>query len=154
MSALLLAVGLAAALVPGPIQPGKSVSCRMSSSSLWSDPEWKWGSATGKAHDEAARLRLQLQRPEQRENFLSDIGMMDIEDFKDSKIVLALKIQRASGFSRAAAYGLDREEQVMWRNLMDDMAACRFEGYRGDLLLAEAIIERLGLSEGKRLAAL
>ena len=37
---------------------------------------------------------------------------------------------------------------------MDDMADCCFEGFRGDVLLAEAIIERLGLSEGKRLAAL
>ena len=34
---------------------------------------------------------------------------------------------------------------------MAEMAACAFEGYRGDLLLADAIGERLGLS--KRLAS-
>ena len=33
-------------------------------------------------------------------------------------------------------------------------AACRFEGHRGDELLADACIDRLGLIEAKRLSAL
>ena len=37
---------------------------------------------------------------------------------------------------------------------MNDMAACRFEGYQGDLLLAEEIGERLGPTESERLSAL
>ena len=51
-------------------------------------------------------------------------------------------------------HGLDDDEQRSWRGLMVDMSACSFEGYRGDVLLAEAIIEREGLIEGKRLASL
>lgn len=120
----------------------------------WSDPEWKWGSAAGKAHVEAARLRSELSTPEQRATFLTGVGMMDPDDWADSKVVLALTIQRAAKRCYAAAYNLDQEQQLAWRSLMDDIASCQFEGYRGDVNLAEAIIERLGLIEGKRLSAL
>ena len=120
----------------------------------WSDADWKWGSAAGEAHKEALRLREALSMPNQRSNFLTAIGMMDEEDWADGKVVLALKIQRASKRCYATVYGLDTEEQDSWRALMNDMAAASFEGYRGDLLLAEAIIERLGMIEGKRLSSL
>lgn len=122
--------------------------------SAWSDPDWNWGSANGKAHDEALRLRAALSTPEERESFLTDVGMLDEEDWEDSKVVLALKCQRASMGCFAAQYGLSEEQQVGWRALTDEMAACKFEGYRGDLLLAEEIGDRLGLIESKRLSAL
>ena len=120
----------------------------------WSDPEWKWGSAAGKAHDVAQQLRASLSTSTERERFLTGLGMMDPDDFADSKVVLALKIQRASKKCYAKDYGLDADEQSSWRGIMNDMAACEFEGYRGDVRLAEAIIDRLGLIEGKRLANL
>ena len=153
MAALLPALALA--YVPAPIAPlvaeSRSAEPHMS---MWNDPEWQWGSAKGTAHEEALRLRASLTTPEQRSKFLTDVGMMDRADFDDSKVVLALKIQRAAKRCYAEAYGLDKEEQLAWRELMNDMAACRFEGYRGDLLLAESIMERSGLIEGHRLAAL
>jgi hypothetical protein len=132
------------------IAPRRHAALRMS----WTGPEWQWGSAAGKAHDAAQRLRASLSTEEARDKFLTGVGMMDEEDFEDSKVVLALKIQRASKRCFAAAHGLEEEEQCAWRSLMDELAACRFEGYRGNVLLAEAIIERLGLIEGKRLASL
>lgn len=120
----------------------------------WSDPDWSWGSATGKAHDAARQLRESLDSPEARQQFVTGLGMMDPEDWEESKLVLALKIQRAAKRCYGKAHGLDQDEQSSWRALVDAMAACEFEGYRGDLRLAEAIIERLGLSEGKRVASL
>ena len=122
----------------------------------WSDPDWQWGSATGAAHAEAARLRASLQTPEQRSRFLTDVGLLDPLDFDDSKVVLALKIQRATSAAkpRLETYGLDADERAAWRQVMDDLAACRFEGHRGDELLADACIDRLGLIEAKRLSAL
>ena len=127
-----------------------AASLRMS----WTDANWNWGSTQGLAHEEALRLTTALSTPEQRGKFLTGIGMMDPEDFADSKIVLALNIQRAAKRCYAADYGLDPEEQLAWQALMDEMAACRFEGYRGDELLAVAIMDRVGLIESKRLASL
>ena len=121
----------------------------------WSDPGWNWGSANGEAHNEAMRLRASLSTPEKRERFLTDVGMLDEEDWEDSKVVLALACQRASKLCYAKDYpNLDKEAQLAWRALMNDMAACRFEGYQGDLLLAEEIGERLGPTESERLSAL
>jgi hypothetical protein len=80
--------------------------------------------------------------------------LMDADDWVDSKVVLALKIQRATKRCYTGAHDLDEEECATWRALMDDMAACAFEGYRGDALLAEALIDRVSLVEGKRLANL
>ena len=62
-------------------------------------------------------------------------------------------LQDTASLVFAKQYGLDEEEQQEWRSLVAEMAACAFEGYRGDLLLADAIGERLGLSESKRLAS-
>ena len=121
----------------------------------WSDPGWNWGSANGEAHNEAMRLRASLSTPEKRERFLTDVGMLDEEDWEDSKVVLALACQRASKLCYAKDYpNLDKEAQLAWRALMNDMAACRFEGHQGDLLLAEEIGERLGQIESERLSAL
>ena len=120
----------------------------------WSMPRWNWGSANGKAHDEACRLRSDLSTPDQRSRFLTDVGMLDEEDWEDSKVVLALKCQRAAKRCYAKDYGLDKEEQLAWRALAEGMAACRFEGYDGDILLAEDIGERLGPVEAERLSAL
>ena len=124
--------------------------------SSWSDADWQWGSASGTARAAAARLRASLQTPEQRAGFLTDVGMLDPLDFEDSKVVLALKIQRATSAAkpRLETYGLDEDERAAWRQVMDDLAACRFEGHRGDELLADACIDRLGLIEAKRLSAL
>ena len=83
-------------------------------------------------------------------------NVLDPLDFEDSKVVLALKIQRATRAAkpRLETYGLDADERAAWRQVMDDLAACRFEGHRGDELLADACIDRLGLIEAKRLSAL
>ena len=142
--------GLALVLHPARAVRRHEITLQMS----WSDPDWKWGSASGKAHDTAQRLRSSLSTPEARSAFIRDVGMMDPQDFKDGKVVLALNIQRAAKRCYAADYGLDSEEQNSWRALMNEMADCQFEGYRGDVLLAEAIGDRLGLIESKRLAAL
>ena len=120
----------------------------------WSDENWQWGSAAGEAHKVCCALRTSLETPESRASFLTDLGMMDAEDFSDGKIVLALQIQRASTPGFAEEHGLDADDQEGWRELLDEMAACRFEGYRGDIMLAEAIMDRVGLIEGKRLASL
>ena len=120
----------------------------------WSDPDWKWGSSDGMAHDVTKRLRDSLSTPMERERFLVDVGMLDEEEWDDSKVVLALKCQRASKRCYAVDYGLDERGQRSWRALMDDMAACKFEGYGGDMRLAEAIGDRLGASERERLSAL
>ena len=157
MLALLGACAAGFVRVPRPAGALDVVACSRAAAPLmssWSDPDWKWGSASGKAHAEARRLRSALSSPEERERFLTGVGMMDPDDLAESKVVLALKIQRAAKRCFAAEHGLEAEEQAAWRALMDGMADCEFEGYRGDLRLAEAIIERLGLIEGKRLSAL
>ena len=121
----------------------------------WSEPGWNWGSANGEAHDEALRLRSSLSTPDQRERFLTDVGMLDEEDWEDSKVVLALTCQRAAKLCYAKDYpALDKEAQLAWRALMNDMAACRFEGHQGGLLLAEEIGKRLGPTESERLSSL
>ena len=120
----------------------------------WSDPEWRWGCADGTAHAVATRLKTSLSTAEARSRFLTDVGMLDEEDWEDSKVVLALKCQRAAQRCHAADYGLDEDAQDSWQSLADDMASCKFEGYGGDLRLVEAIGDRLSLSESKRLSAL
>ena len=121
----------------------------------WSEPGWNWGSANGEAHEEALRLRSSLSTPDQRERFLTDVGMLDEEDWEDSKVVLALTCQRAAKLCYAKDYpAFGEEDQLAWRALMNDMAACRFEGHQGDLLLAEEIGERLGPIKSERLSGL
>ena len=140
------------------LHPAVTTRCRDTKLQVigqWSDPGWNWGSANGEAHNEAMRLRASLSTPEKRERFLTDVGMLDEEDWEDSKVVLALACQRASKLCYAKDYpNLDKEAQLAWRALMNDMAACRFEGYQGDLLLAEEIGERLGQIESERLPKL
>ena len=150
---------LTVALVLHPAVTGTRTALRCRDTKLqvigqWSEPGWNWGSANGDAHDEAMRLRSSLSTPEKRERFLTDVGMLDEEDWEDSKVVLALKCQRAAKRCYAKDYGLDKEEQLAWRALAEGMAACRFEGYDGDILLAEDIGERLGPVEAERLSAL
>jgi hypothetical protein len=101
---------------------------------------------------DAAQVRKALTTPEQRSSFLDAVGMMDPDDFADSKIALALTIESAS--KDFDAYGLDEDELLTWRSLADDIVNDQFDGYRGDLLLAEAIIDRVGLIESKRLSNL
>lgn len=130
---------------PPPFAPKATVSSpRCSPRMAWSDSEWEW--------DSAARLRSMLSTQAQRQQFMEALMNGDA-DWEDSKVVLALKCQRVAKRGNANAYGLDTEEQQVWRELMDDLAACRYEGYRGDLHLADAIGERLGLIESKRLAS-
>lgn len=159
--AFFLLIGLSAclALMPTPVLSAATRSMRCHETTpppqmSWSDPDWKWGSASGKAHVTAQRLRSELSTPEERKSFIAAVGMMDPEDWKDGKVVLALNIQRAAKRCYAADYGLSEDDQTSWRALMDEMAEGLYEGYRGDILLAEAIGDRLGLIESKRLAAL
>ena len=86
-------------------------------------------------------LRRILDTPDERTSFLKAIES-DAE-FEATKVVLALKIQRASKSWHAEEYGLDDSEQVAWRRIMDDMADCRFEGEGGNEALVEAIGQRL-----------
>ena len=58
----------------------------------WSEPGWNWGSANGEAHNEALRIRSSLSTPDQRERFLTDVGMLDEEDWEDSKVVLRQRL--------------------------------------------------------------
>ena len=120
----------------------------------WSDASWQWGSAAGEAHVEAARLREELGTAAAREAFALSVADGSTS-FEDAKLALALLCQRASKQCFAARHGLDdAEERDQWRALVQEMAQCRFEGPRGDVLLAEAIGERLGLVERARLNSL
>jgi membrane associated rhomboid family serine protease len=102
----------------------------------WSDPNWNWGSANGTAHDEAMKVRGALSTPEARNSFLFMVfsGRAPLETVK---MALALKCQRARNF------GYD---DCGWEGLMDEMAACKFEGEEGEegeAALCEAIRARL-----------
>ena len=120
----------------------------------WSDASWQWGSASGAAHVEAARLRKELSTAAAREAFERSVADGSTS-FEDAKLALALLCQRASKQCFAAKHGLkDAEARDQWRNLMQEMAQCRFEGPRGDVVLVEAIGERLGLVESARLNSL
>ena len=158
---LALLCTLTVALVPlRPAVTGTRTALRCRDTKLqvigqWSEPGWNWGSANGEAHDEALRLRSSLSTPDQRERFLTDVGMLDEEDWEDSKVVLALACQRAAKLCYAKDYpAFGKEGQLAWRALMSDMAACRFEGSQGGLLLADEIGVRLGPIESERLSAL
>ena len=115
----------------------------------WRDPNWHWGSSEGTSHKEVLRLRDSLSTPEDRQKFLWDVGMMDPLDWEDSKIVLALKCQRVT--ENPKDYSLEDNEREAWRTLMDEIVDCQYEGYEGDLRLAEAVVERLGVVESLRM---
>ena len=99
----------------------------------WADPDWRWGSANGAAHDEAMRVRETLSSPEARKSFLFMVfsGMAPVDTVK---MVLALKSQRARNL------GYDYRN---WESFMNEMAACNFEGEGGEAALCEAIRARL-----------
>ena len=100
----------------------------------WSSPNWNWGSAVGDAHDQAMKVRSSLSTPEVRIQFLQDNAAGDV-DMEDAKMALALKCQRA----RNVGY----DDRGKWELLMEEMAACKFEGEDGEKLLADGIRERL-----------
>ena len=106
----------------------------------WSSPKWNWGSAVGEAHDVAMRVRSLLSTPEVRQGFLQKTASGEV-DFEEAKMALALKCQRA----RNLGYDLIGEQWRgnSWETLMDEMAACKFEGEGGEELLADAIRLRL-----------
>ena len=87
----------------------------------------------GTAHDEAMQIRGRLSTEEARSSFLFAVfaGQADVEEMK---LALALKCQRARNL------GYDDQN---WEQLMDEMAACRFEGAEGQVLMCEAIRTRL-----------
>lgn len=113
----------------------------------WSDPSWKWGSAGGEAHNEAAKVRSALATREARAKFIqaTSKGACSLDD---AKMALALSCQRARNFGYDTDAGLRNRWAFggMWESLMEEMAACKFEGGRGEEALAEAIWERLELS--------
>ncbi|CAJ1418681.1 unnamed protein product [Effrenium voratum] len=94
----------------------------------WADPGWNWGSASGTAHDEAMALRSRLRSKVQRQTWLDRLeeGELDAEELK---LALGLRIQHAA---RANADGNGRGWQ-----LMQDMAAVKYEGPDGPQLLKE-----------------
>eukprot|EP00913_Durusdinium_trenchii_P003285 g3040.t1 len=98
----------------------------------WADKDWNWGSPFGTAHDEAMALRERLDtretHGEQRETWLKRLesGQVDVEEMK---LALGLRIQHA------ARQGLDGDG-AGWA-LMQDMAACKYEGSDGQKLLKE-----------------
>ena len=108
---------------------------------LWGDWGWNWGRADGEAHMVALGLRRILGTEDERAKFLEAV-YTDAE-FEATKVVLALAIQRASKKWHAEEYGLDDAEQAHWKQIMDDMVECRFEGDEGKEALIEAIAERL-----------
>ena len=119
----------------------------------WSDASWAWGSATGDAHVEAGRLRGRLGAESARADFVRAVADGSAS-FEDAKLALALLCQRASKKCFAARHGLDEDERVRWGELVHELAQCAFEGPRGDVALADAIGERLGLIERARLNSL
>ena len=110
----------------------------------WADPSWNWGSANGAAHDEAMKVRGALATPEARKSFLFLVfaGQAPIETVK---MALALKCQRARNM------GYDSPQRG-WEELMEEMAACRFEGSDGEELLCQAIRSRLATPPPEPLA--
>ena len=100
----------------------------------WDEPDWNWGYANGKAHDEAMKVREALHSPESRKSFLFMVfsGMAPLETVK---MALALKCQRARN--------LGYDSNGSWEGLMEQMAACEFEGEGGEAALCAAIRARL-----------
>uniref|UniRef100_A0A0G4HXH7 Uncharacterized protein n=1 Tax=Chromera velia CCMP2878 TaxID=1169474 RepID=A0A0G4HXH7_9ALVE len=95
-----------------------------SSGSGWSDPEWRWGSPVGKAHDLAMKLRGRLNRSRDvREEWIIELveGRVSLEE---AKLALGLRIQHA------ARAGIDGSGAGFL--LMQEMAACKYEGQQGE----------------------
>eukprot|EP00434_Breviolum_minutum_P021776 symbB.v1.2.019221.t1/scaffold1565.1/size111341/8 len=106
----------------------------------WADKDWNWGSPFGTAHDEAMALRERLDTQEQREAWATRLksGEVDIEELK---LALGLRIQHA------ARAGMDGDG-VGW-TLMQDMAACKYEGSDGQKLLKEDLDRLILTISGK-----
>lgn len=117
----------------------------------WSDVGWNWGSANGDAHDVAMRVRSDLATPEARVKFLQDTSA-GASSFDDAKMALALGCQRARNLGYDTADGVRDGGKWptggKWESLMEEMAACNFEGEgnSGNETLAEAIRKRLKAS--------
>ena len=101
----------------------------------WATPGWNWGYADGTAHDAAMRVRSALATRASRQSFL-DAAAAGSADLETVKMALALKCQRARNHGYDSADG-------RWEELMEDMAACAFEGEGGADKLAAAIAKRL-----------
>ena len=130
---------------------GRSIVARMSSRA----PEWLCGDDTAMAHDKASALRRRLATPGARERFLTGLGMMDPEDFAESKLVLVLHIQRVARDEVAAARRDDSHAvRSGWISLANALMTGRFEVQGGDLLLADAITDQLPSAEAHRLSIL
>jgi len=103
----------------------------------WGSPEWQWGSADGAAHEVAARVRDELNRPHRRSVFIT-YAKGNTADLVDLKMALALSCQRARNL------GYD-EPDGRWEALMEECAAATFE-HEGLIelnKLADAVNERL-----------
>mmetsp|Transcript_44683 Transcript_44683/g.83433 ORF Transcript_44683/g.83433 Transcript_44683/m.83433 type:complete len:178 (-) Transcript_44683:8-541(-) len=89
----------------------------------WADPDWNWGSPIGTAHNEAMALRERLASVRAREAWLQRLlaGEVDVEELK---LALGLRIQHA------ARQGMDGDG-AGWQ-LMQEMAACKYEGAGGN----------------------
>ena len=103
----------------------------------WGDPEWKWGSADGLAHEAAAALRAHFAKRHRRTSFLAwaKAGTVDMSDLV---LALALKCQRARNEGYDAPDG-------RWEALMDGIANAEYSD--GPLIdqpkLAAAVNARL-----------
>mmetsp|Transcript_103823 Transcript_103823/g.323606 ORF Transcript_103823/g.323606 Transcript_103823/m.323606 type:complete len:139 (-) Transcript_103823:67-483(-) len=98
----------------------------------WSDPNWRWGSAIGEAHDLAMALRSRLGSEEVRQAWLEDL-VSDKVDVEDLKLALGLRIQHA------ARQGMDGQG-AGWQ-LMQDMVACKYEGPSGEQALRQDLLQ-------------
>ena len=88
----------------------------------WSSPEWKWGSADGVAHTEAAKARQEFDKPFRRSSLLS-WAKLGSADYVELKMVLALKCQHAKNGGYDAPDG-------RWAKLEAQMAAAYADTHR------------------------
>eukprot|EP00629_Pelagomonadales_sp_RCC1024_P013112 CAMPEP_0119265294 /NCGR_PEP_ID=MMETSP1329-20130426/4142_1 /TAXON_ID=114041 /ORGANISM="Genus nov. species nov., Strain RCC1024" /LENGTH=193 /DNA_ID=CAMNT_0007265111 /DNA_START=113 /DNA_END=691 /DNA_ORIENTATION=- len=106
----------------------------------WASPEWQWGSASGAAHEVAARVRKQFTKRHRRTSFLAwaKCGTVDMVDLK---MTVALMCQKAVNAGADAPDG-------RWGSLVDAMARAEFmkeddDAFIDGLKLAMAVNERL-----------
>mmetsp|Transcript_69928 Transcript_69928/g.154220 ORF Transcript_69928/g.154220 Transcript_69928/m.154220 type:complete len:172 (+) Transcript_69928:24-539(+) len=105
----------------------------------WADKDWNWGSPFGTAHDEAMALRERLDTREQRASWAQRLESGEV-DLEEMKLALGLRIQHA------ARAGMDGDG-AGW-TLMQDMAACKYEGSDGPKLLKEDLDQLISAISG------
>lgn len=94
----------------------------------------------------AEGLKQILASEDERRKFL--LAVKKDAEFEAVKVVLALKIERATMRYNAGDYQhLDEEDLQGWRGILDDMIESRFEGDGGEQVLVDAIEQRIELDD-------